>query len=391
MPGRVLQGCFPHGVPKVAASAVQPYAGRQPWVQQAIGRSAPLQAKAPDPRIVPLPAAPQRAATPLPANAMPPASGGQPLPLAVRQKMEAQFGTSFADVRVHVGPFAASVGALAVTHGSDIHFAPGQYQPGAPHTEQILRHELAHVVQQRTGRVRNPFGSGLAIVHDPVLDAEAARARIARGAPVRQLALAVAAAPVLSATHDAKADLEGPCGYFERRRAWNVANPVQGVIVQEVWRTFDVHEIGAPLVKMSSAALDTYVTAKSSSVCADDTHYWELWKVAADGTVDDGGEDTFGLCAIIPGRKEIDTTAGTFTIRGVANFYATTADPSALGFKRGEVQAAGGLFSLAKSQRYTKKTMPALGPATSGPVTCTVTATWDSTKGKDRYTNVTMT
>jgi hypothetical protein len=47
-----------------------------------------------------------------------------PLPMNVRQRMEAAFRTSFADVRVHVGPLASSIGALAFTHGSHIHFAP---------------------------------------------------------------------------------------------------------------------------------------------------------------------------------------------------------------------------------------------------------------------------
>lgn len=102
-------------------------------------------------------------------------SSGQPLPAPVRKKMEACFGTSFADVRVHAGPQASSIGALAFTRGSHLYFAPGQYNPHTPHGQQILGHELAHVVQQRAGRVRNPFGSGIAVVRDYHLDAEADR------------------------------------------------------------------------------------------------------------------------------------------------------------------------------------------------------------------------
>jgi hypothetical protein len=37
----------------------------------------------------------------------------------------------------------------------------------------VLGHELAHVLQQRAGRVRNPQGSGIAIVQDVLLEAEA--------------------------------------------------------------------------------------------------------------------------------------------------------------------------------------------------------------------------
>ena len=98
-----------------------------------------------------------------------------PLPEAVQQKMESFFGASFADVRVHVGPEAPAIGALAFTLGSNIYFAPGQYDPVTPRGQQLLGHELAHVVQQRQGRVRNPFGNGIAVVQDPGLEAEADR------------------------------------------------------------------------------------------------------------------------------------------------------------------------------------------------------------------------
>ena len=100
---------------------------------------------------------------------------GQQLPTDVRQKMESFFGTSFADVRVHVGVQASSIGALAFTQGSNLYFAQGQYSPHTSRGQQILGHELAHVVQQRSGRVRNPFASGVAVVQDRSMEAEADR------------------------------------------------------------------------------------------------------------------------------------------------------------------------------------------------------------------------
>src|SRR5262245_53521937 len=100
---------------------------------------------------------------------------GQPLPAAVRQQMERALGANCSDVRVHVGHEAASIGALAFTRGSDIYFARGQYSPHSAHGQKLLGHELAHVVQQRSGRVRNPIGSGVAIVQDQSLEAEADR------------------------------------------------------------------------------------------------------------------------------------------------------------------------------------------------------------------------
>jgi hypothetical protein len=54
-----------------------------------------------------------------------PPGAGQPLPEAVRSRMEVLMGSDFSGVRVHVGPEPASIGALAFTVGSDLYFAPG--------------------------------------------------------------------------------------------------------------------------------------------------------------------------------------------------------------------------------------------------------------------------
>jgi hypothetical protein len=102
-------------------------------------------------------------------------SGGLPLPSEVRTKMETAFSSDFSDVRVHVGHEASSLGAIAYTWGSNIHFAPGQYNPHTIQGQKLLGHELWHVVQQRAGRVRNPFGGGVAVVQDHALEAEADR------------------------------------------------------------------------------------------------------------------------------------------------------------------------------------------------------------------------
>lgn len=104
-----------------------------------------------------------------------PRAGGWPLPRDVQAKMEGALGANFSDVRIHVGSEASSIGALAFTWGSEIHFAPGQYNPHTPHGQFLLGHELQHVVQQRAGRVANPFGSGVAVVQDHALEAEADR------------------------------------------------------------------------------------------------------------------------------------------------------------------------------------------------------------------------
>jgi hypothetical protein len=112
----------------------------------------------------------------LPSNfTLKPRGSGQPLPETVQKKMESFFNTSFADVRIHVGHEAPTIGALAFTHGNDLYFAPGQYNPQSTQGQQLLGHELTHVLQQRAGRVRNPPGAGVAVVQDPALEAEAER------------------------------------------------------------------------------------------------------------------------------------------------------------------------------------------------------------------------
>jgi len=102
-------------------------------------------------------------------------SGGMPIPEDVRTKMETALGADFSDVRVHIGREASALGAIAYTWGSNIHFAPGQYNPNTIQGQKLLGHELWHVVQQRAGRVSNPFGGGVAVVQDHALEAEADR------------------------------------------------------------------------------------------------------------------------------------------------------------------------------------------------------------------------
>ena len=134
-------------------------------------------------------------------------TGGQPLPAPVRTHMENCFNTDFSDVRIHVSPQATMIGANAFTIGSRIVFAPGQYDPHSARGRQLLGHELAHVVQQRSGRVHNPFPARPTIIRDPRLEAEAdhlgARAAhtvfrdfLGPGLPVRRGAIQRAALPV---------------------------------------------------------------------------------------------------------------------------------------------------------------------------------------------------
>jgi Domain of unknown function (DUF4157) len=114
-----------------------------------------------------------------------PSSSGNSIPGAVRAKMEKSFGTSFGDVNIHTNSAQAkSIGALAYTQGSNVHFAPGRYDPGSASGQSLLGHELTHVVQQRAGRVPKPTqNKALPINADTALEKEAddMGAKAARG------------------------------------------------------------------------------------------------------------------------------------------------------------------------------------------------------------------
>ncbi len=119
----------------------------------------------------------------VPGVTLPAPGGGRSLPDELRSDMEQSFDQSFDDVRVHEDSSPDSVGALAYTQGSDIHFSPGQYKPDSESGRAIVGHELTHVVQQRAGRVASPKGSGAPVNADPSLEEEADRlgASAARG------------------------------------------------------------------------------------------------------------------------------------------------------------------------------------------------------------------
>ena len=95
--------------------------------------------------------------------------GGQELDSNVQAKMSESTGQDFSDVKVHTGPESHALNeqlsATAFTTGSDIFFREGAYDPGSSGGQELLAHELTHVVQQRSGSVGGG-GSGMT-VNDP--------------------------------------------------------------------------------------------------------------------------------------------------------------------------------------------------------------------------------
>lgn len=78
--------------------------------------------------------------------------------LDTMSKMEHAFGADFSGVRLHTDGAAAQrsadLQARAYTHGNDIHFGRGEYDPNSRQGQHLLAHELTHTIQQ-TGATRH--------------------------------------------------------------------------------------------------------------------------------------------------------------------------------------------------------------------------------------------
>ncbi len=77
---------------------------------------------------------------------------GSSLPSSTRKQMESSLGADFSDVKIHQDSSAKQMNkdlnAQAFTHGKDIYFDSGKYNPGNSKGKHLLAHELTHVVQQ---------------------------------------------------------------------------------------------------------------------------------------------------------------------------------------------------------------------------------------------------
>ncbi len=82
-------------------------------------------------------------------------SGGELLPQSLRHSLETELNADFSDIRIHTGKNAkkatTKLNVQAFTHGNDIYFNSGKYQPHSTEGKRLLAHELIHVVQQRKG------------------------------------------------------------------------------------------------------------------------------------------------------------------------------------------------------------------------------------------------
>jgi hypothetical protein len=78
---------------------------------------------------------------------------GSALPAGTLTDMNNSFGADFSGVNIHTDSASAQmnkeINAQAFTHGSDIYFNAGKYNPETKPGKELLAHELTHVIQQR--------------------------------------------------------------------------------------------------------------------------------------------------------------------------------------------------------------------------------------------------
>lgn len=97
---------------------------------------------------------------------------GQPIESNLQAKMGQAIGADFSDVKIHTDSQSdqlnQSIQAKAFTTGKDIFFRQGEYNPSSTGGQELLAHELTHVVQQNGSAVqRREGGSQQTIQREP--------------------------------------------------------------------------------------------------------------------------------------------------------------------------------------------------------------------------------
>lgn len=92
-------------------------------------------------------------------------SGGEPLPIGVRQFMEPRFGADFGNVRIHKTGKAAALNnelsARAFTTRNHVFFGQDKFKPDTHEGKELIAHELTHTIQQGAAVQRAPQPVGV--------------------------------------------------------------------------------------------------------------------------------------------------------------------------------------------------------------------------------------
>jgi len=83
----------------------------------------------------------------------------------LKHKLETTMNAHLSDVRVHEGHEATRLNANAFTEGNNIFFAPGKFQPYTEAGDNLIAHEVSHLIQQeQVGKETHAVAEGLVIV-----------------------------------------------------------------------------------------------------------------------------------------------------------------------------------------------------------------------------------
>jgi len=116
-------------------------------------------------------------------------SAGAPLDSRMSSQAGSLLGVNLSDVRVHTGGDAAAaadgLSANAFTHGKDVYFGAGNYQPGTSGGDRLIAHELVHVAQQQSaGPATQLKSTEVSGAHDAAeVEADRGAAAILSGMP----------------------------------------------------------------------------------------------------------------------------------------------------------------------------------------------------------------
>jgi hypothetical protein len=137
---------------------------------------------------------------------------GHALDSATRDFMEPRFGHDFSQVRVHTDTRAAesarAINARAYTVGSDVVFGENEFVPTTYRGRELLAHELAHTIQQRTVNGAGPSSDPGSHFENNAREAGRAVAdggRFSRSIPAAGIGLQCAPAQDLRWKNDEKA------------------------------------------------------------------------------------------------------------------------------------------------------------------------------------------
>ncbi len=186
--GYLAAGSLARGVAAQRVVQRQPFATRPlaPHVANALGGGQALLRKPSPAALRPPPSGPTTTSyipLPYPAPSATAFGPGARLPHALRSRAEDYFATDLSGLQLYSSSRLASHGVQALTLGSRLIFAPGYSDPAHSSGRALIAHELAHVVQQRRGRLQPPAQPGFFLVRDPRLDAEAQAAGRSFGGP----------------------------------------------------------------------------------------------------------------------------------------------------------------------------------------------------------------